>query len=252
LYVCNVWENNREESKKGDDKCTMINLGTGQPYNQIGGKSEAEALKLVGCAVEAISQAQLAHESGVKEVRINTKCGSFNIKVGKPAVDIPDVQCQDFMSPKDCQLLFNVCDPVICPSSRCDFGGSYPVSDVIQSGIIGSIVLCLPNIQEGIYIPVCLSGIKAGIDGLISVFTAYRDCLQESLDTGKMVGVCDEIYSIYLCEFFWRQALPIANLVIPKCSWWGGIFGCSKRVGKCRQVYGLFCAILCCRCLHCI
>jgi len=215
LYVCNVWKNGREENKGGDDKCTMINLGTGQPYDEISGLSELQARKIVGCAIDAVKQAlRVVHKSG--RIEISTICDTFYVEVGKPAVDIPDMQCQDFMSPKDCNLLFNVCDPVVCPSSRCDFGGAYPVKDVIQSGIIGSIVLCLPNFGEGIYIPVCLTGVKAGIDGLLSIFTSYRDCLQHSLDTGEMIGVCDEIYSIYMCEFLWRQALPLAKIALPK------------------------------------
>src|SRR3989344_5394838 len=122
----------------------------------------------------------------------------------------------DFMSPDECHLLFNACDPVVCPSSRCNLGGSYYVSDVVQSGIIGSLALCLPNIQEGIYVPVCLTGVKAGIDSLLSVYKNYGDCLQKNLETGENVGICDEIHSIYLCEFFWRQALPIADIAIPK------------------------------------
>jgi len=213
LYVCNVGENGKEENKKGDDICQMINLGTGQAYNVFHGLDSGKATKLIQDAVKVVADASRKYKSGISGY---VPIGNCRAKVGKPAVDIPDMQCQDFMSPKDCQLLFNVCDPVICPSSRCDFGGSYPVRDVIQSGIIGSLVLCLPNIREGIYIPVCLTGIKAGIDGLISVMTSYRDCLQESLDTGKMVGICDEIYSIHLCDFFWRQTLPLANLIIPK------------------------------------
>ncbi len=83
----------------------------------------------------------------------------------KATTGIPETQCQDFMSPKDCNLMFNVCDPVICPPSRCDFGGTYPVANVAQTGIVGSVFLCLPNVKEGIAIPVCLTGIQAGIDG---------------------------------------------------------------------------------------
>ena len=216
FWLCNVGKNGREEFNSGNDICQMINTGTGQPYNQFSGLEEGEAIKRIRAGVKAIEQASRQYKSGVKKVNINVGYGNLNLKVGNPAADIPDMQCQDFMSPKECQLLFNVCDPVICPSSRCDFGGAYPVKDVIQSGIIGSLVLCLPNFREGIYIPVCLTGIKAGIDGLLSVYGSYRDCLQESLDTGAMVGVCDEIYSIYMCEFLWKQALPLADVIIPK------------------------------------
>jgi len=217
FWLCNVGPNGIEQFRSvGDDICQMINTGTGQPYNQFAGLTESEASKRVEAGVKALEQAAKQYRSGVSTVNINVGYGNINLKVGSPAVDIPDMQCQDFMSPKDCQLLFNVCDPVICPSSRCDLGGAYPVQDVIQSGIIGSLTLCLPNIAEGIYVPICLSGLHAGIEGLVSVFTSYRDCLQESLDTGQMVGVCDEIYSIYMCEFLWKQALPLADIAIPK------------------------------------
>ena len=57
-------------------------------------------------------------------------------------------ECQQFMSASDCMTLFNVCDPVICPASRCDLGGQYRVDNVIQSGIIGSLTLCLSNFRE--------------------------------------------------------------------------------------------------------
>lgn len=217
FYLCNVGPDGLEENIGGNDICQMINTGTGMPYNVFPGLSETEAKKYVDCGVSAIEQASRAYKSGISgTIKISTSCGTVNPTVGSPAVDTPQMECQDFMSPKECLLLFNLCDPVICPSSRCDLGGAYPVKDVIQSGIIGSLVLCLPNIREGIVIPVCLTGVKAGIDGLLSVMTSYRDCLQESLDTGKMVGICDEIYSIYMCEFLWKQALPIANLIIPK------------------------------------
>ncbi|MCK4647670.1 hypothetical protein KAT24_01940 [Candidatus Pacearchaeota archaeon] len=228
FWLCNVGGNRLEENIRGDDDCAMINRGTGQPYDQFPGLDEREASKLVSCAFDAINDAS-RHKSG-SSVNIKTSCGgSIRVKVGKPAVDIPEIECADLMSPKDCQLLFNVCDPVICPSSRCDLGGAYPVRDVVQSGIIGSLVLCLPNMREGILMPICLSGVHAGVEGWISVSTAYRDCLQNALDTGEMIGICDEIYSIHLCEFFWRQALPLADLAIPKII--GALVGQNVRGG---------------------
>ena len=64
-------------------------------------------------------------------------------------LNIPTTQCQDFMDPKDCYLmLVNVCDPVICPASRCDFGGRYPVADVNSNGIVGGTLVCLPNVKR--------------------------------------------------------------------------------------------------------
>ena len=96
--------------------------------------------------------------SGKKYVSINGE----RIKIGAPPAYNSGEKCTDFMSVKDCNLLFNVCDPVICPSSRCNFGGNYPVNNVIQTGIVGSIALCYPNAKWNggdVYVPFCLSGI---------------------------------------------------------------------------------------------
>jgi hypothetical protein len=98
-------------------------------------------------------------------------------------------------------------------------GGSYPVTNVIQTGIIGSIALCYPNAKWNggdVYVPFCLSGIAAGVDNWISIKRAYVDCLQTSVDKGETVGICDEINSIYTCEFFWKQSIPVIKLMIPK------------------------------------
>ncbi|MFH1802307.1 MAG: hypothetical protein ABH864_02530 [archaeon] len=212
FWVCNVGENGKIQfnSGYGDDLCQQINLNTGQPLNMFPGLDSSKATTLVQRAQRAIEEA--ARQYGNKFVSIDGE----RFEVGAPEMGVPGTNCQDFMSPKDCHLMFNVCDPVICPPSRCNLGGTYHVANVVQTGIIGSIFLCLPNIREGIFIPVCLTGIHAGIDGLVSIMKNYRDCLQESLDTGQMVGICDQIYSIYLCEFFWNQVAPFVNVIIPK------------------------------------
>ncbi|MEK6928991.1 MAG: hypothetical protein AABW65_03495 [Nanoarchaeota archaeon] len=212
FYLCNVGKDGYERFQEGlgDDKCQLINLNTGQPLGNFAGLSESKARKLVDSAVRALTEA--AEQYGNKVVRVNGE----RYVVGKPSVGVPSMQCQDFMNPKDCHLMFNVCDPVICPSSRCDFGGLYPVADVIQTGIVGSTLLCLPNVKEKIAIPMCLTGIHAGIEGYVSILNAHRDCLQESLKTGRTVGICDQIYSVYMCEFFWRQVSPVANVILPK------------------------------------
>lgn len=214
FYLCNVGENGKAEFNSGirDDICQGYNPGTGQIVGKFSGLTESETRSLVNDAISAINQAQRGYKSGVSSVTI----GRLSIPVGNPEIGVPEMQCQDFMSPKDCNLLFNVCDPVVCPSSRCNLGGTYYSSNVIQSGIIGSIALCLPNFKEKVLVPICLTGLKAGIDNLLSVFTSYRDCLQTQLDSGETVGVCDELHSIYLCEFFWRQALPFAETIIPR------------------------------------
>lgn len=209
FYLANVGPNSREEYLSGDDIYQLINLNTGQDLGLFPGLSEQKANKLVRDARRALEEA--ADQYGNKIVRLNGQ--EFPAKV---APVLPNVQCQDFMSPRECNILFNVCDPVICPSSRCDLGGTYPVADVVQTGVVGSALLCLPNAREKIAIPVCLTGIQAGIDGFVSIMESHRDCLQENLETGRLTGVCDEIYSVYMCEFFWRQVAPVANILIPK------------------------------------
>ncbi len=216
FYLCNVGRNNLEEffSGIGDDTCQMINLGTGRTYSSFPGVSDPSVL--VAHAVSAIEQASRQYPPENNRVRIQIGVTAMTIKVGPPAANIPDIQCQDFMSPKSCNTIFNWCDPVICPPSRCDFGGAYPVKDVIQTGIIGSSLLCLPNKNEGIKVPVCLTGIKAGIDSLLSVQDSYKKCLETGLEKGETVGICDEMNSIYMCELAWRQGIPLAKMTIPK------------------------------------
>ncbi|MDP2672698.1 MAG: hypothetical protein Q8O84_02715, partial [Nanoarchaeota archaeon] len=237
FYLCNVGADGIEEFFSGiaDDTCQQIFLESSKTYRSFPGLSESEAITLVESAVSAIEQASTARARNPNlkigdKIRINTRVGgSINVDVGDPAVEVPNIQCQDFMSPKECNLIFNLCDPVICPNSRCNFGGEYVVKDVIQSGVVGSTLLCLPNAKENIYVPVCLTGLQASLDGFTSVEKAYRDCLQTSLDTGETVGICDEIQSVYMCEFFWRQAAPIGKIGISKAM--AKVFGQGTRGG---------------------
>lgn len=219
FYLCNVGANGKAEftSTVRDDDCRLYLPGTGRVVSAFPNIKDNEADKLVSCAIDAVSDAARAYSSGVTKVNIQTSCGrSISVSVGNPEVGVPEIQCQDFMSPEDCNILFNVCDPVVCPSSRCDLGGTYHVDNVVASGIIGSIALCLPNFRENVIVPVCLTGLKAGIDELVSLFDATRSCLQTQLDSGENVGICDEIQSIYLCQFFWEQALPLTENLAPQ------------------------------------
>ncbi len=202
--ICNVGENKAIDLS---DNCQLVQQGYS---GSILGLELRQSQKLIRDSQNALLDA--ASQYGEKVIRI----GNQEFYQGAPVTPFDFVQCQDYMSIEDCKILFNVCDPVICPASRCDFGGEFPVSDVIQTGIAGSALLCLPNYREGIIAPVCLTGIHAGIDGYLSIMKNYRDCLSESLETGRLVGICDELYSIYMCEFFWRQAAPVANILIPK------------------------------------
>jgi hypothetical protein len=215
--ICNIGPDRLMQNGKGDDLCQSFDVNTiGSVKNFIPcpDKSSDEVQKLYGCAREAIRQA--SSQAGNSDIRINSGCGEQSVmKKGQPMSQVGGFECQDFMSPDDCKLMFNVCDPVICPPSRCDLGGKMPVADVIQTGIVGSLVLCLPNAAEGVLFPICLSGIHAGLDAYLSILRSEQDCLEKSLETGEHVGICDEITSIYKCEFFWRQLSPVMDQLIP-------------------------------------
>jgi len=51
----------------------------------------------------------------------------------------------------------------------------------------------------------------------------------KSLDTGETIGICDEINSIYTCEFFWKQAIPLIKYSLPKLL---GIIAGQNRKGE--------------------
>ncbi|MCK4650417.1 hypothetical protein KAT36_04275 [Candidatus Pacearchaeota archaeon] len=210
--ICNIGSNKFMQSGTGDDLCQSFDVnsvGKVDSFIPCPGMKSSEVSTLHGKAREAIRRA--SQQYGEKSVNIFDEM----IEVGAPMSQVGGFECQDFMSPSNCKLIFNVCDPVICPPSRCDFGGKFPVSDVIQTGIIGSLALCLPNAKEGIAIPICLSGVHAGLDAYLSILKSEKECLQHSLESGELVGICDEISSIYKCEFFWRQLSPLMDQLIP-------------------------------------
>jgi hypothetical protein len=222
-YVCNAGPdgeidfNANSKDFAGGDICTGFNVEAGALVHadiQFGlSESETKALGLQ--AQRAIQEAQRKFgQSGAGSIL------GMGVNFGGAVFAGSELQCQDFMSPSDCAWLFNLCDPVICPSSRCDFGGAAPRADVVQSGIIGSLLLCLPNFgspsEGGVVIPVCLSGLKAGIDGYLSLLEEHRDCLIEKQETGRTIGICDEIYSVNLCSLFWQEATQFKDIIIPK------------------------------------
>ncbi len=212
FWICNVGEDGKQEFNAGKDTCALFNVHTGQAMDVFPGLSESEARRKVRDGMQALERAADQYKKGVKTITISGK----RIKVGNPAVNLPGIQCQDFMSPTDCKILFNVCDPVICPSSRCNLGGKFYANDVIATGIVGGVFMCLPNAREGIAVPVCLTGIHAGIENYVSILRASRECLQEAVDNGRYIGICDQITAIYKCEFFWRQISPLINTILPK------------------------------------
>jgi hypothetical protein len=151
-------------------------------------------------------------EDGDLAATVNGKAVYCNSQQRSIANQINQPRCTDVMDPSDCKLLFNACDPVMCPASRCDFGGRYPVDNVIQSGMVGSVMLCLPNKDQGVVMPVCLTGILASLKNIRSVVKDYQQCLQTQLESGKQVGLCNYIQSVGLCQFFWKEAMGIAKM----------------------------------------
>lgn len=120
-------------------------------------------------------------------------------------------QCTDVMDPGDCKLLFNVCDPVMCPTSRCNLGGRWQVDNVMASGLIGSIVLCWPNKQDGVMVPVCLTGILAGLTNIKTILDGYKTCLTAALEKHENIGMCDYIRSVGICELAWKELMFIVG-----------------------------------------
>ncbi|MDP2947355.1 MAG: hypothetical protein Q8N88_04520, partial [Nanoarchaeota archaeon] len=218
--ICNIGKNQLMESGTGDDLCQTFDVNTAGSVDKFlpcSSLCSDKVRDLYVKAREAIRQASQQKEACASGSRnYVTILGNQRLECGPPMSKVTGFECQDFMSPQDCKLMFNVCDPVICPPSRCNLGGKMPVSDVIQTGIIGSLVLCLPNINEGIVVPVCVSGVAAGIDSFVSILQAEKECLQRSVETGEHVGICDEITSIYMCEFFWRQLSPVLDMLVPR------------------------------------
>jgi hypothetical protein len=223
--ICNIGSDRLMQSGQGDDLCQSFSVDSVRsvddfiPCPELTGD---EVRKLFNRGREAIRQA--SDQYGNKDIRILDQM----MKLGNPMSQVGGFECQDFMSADDCRLMFNVCDPVICPPSRCDLGGKMPVSDVIQTGIIGSLVLCLPNAAEGVIAPICLTGIHAGLDNYLSILRSEKDCLEQNLENGEHVGICDEITSIYKCEFFWRQMSPVLNQLLPSVV--AGIVAPGQRV----------------------
>lgn len=215
--ICNVGANGIENS---DDDCQGFDVNTDpiSSQSQFCGLSGAKLKTLMTDALSAIKQAQNNYGKASFVIKVG---GRAEIKVNSAiSTSTNGAECEDFMSPEDCNIMYNVCDPVICPASRCDFGGKYPVADVIQSGVFGSLFLCLPNFgspSDGkVIVPICLTGVHAGIEGWISILKAEQKCMQTAAKTGKYTGICDEMTAVYKCEFFWRQAQPLMNSLVPK------------------------------------
>lgn len=162
-------------------------------------------------------------------------CASGTYKVGsfvcshakaKAAQAATELHCTDVMSINDCKILFNVCDPVMCPTSRFNLGGKWQVNSVPETGIIGSIVLGWGNFgKTNVVPPVCLPGVLSGLEGMRSVFQGYEQCLQTSKVSGQTVGICDKVKSVFICENVWRETVAITGSVGGFSAFSGKLFG---------------------------
>lgn len=113
-------------------------------------------------------------------------------------------ECTAVMSRTDCEILFRVCDPVICPPSRCN-AANIKVDNVIQSGLIGSLILCIPAQT------VCLTGVLASLKAIRSVFQSYLNCLVNAKAGKNEIGICDKLQSIFICQIVWDSIIPLLS-----------------------------------------
>lgn len=215
FWICNVGRDGIiSDGAQGGDSCQLFQSSSvGMVDNFIPcPKNSPDAVK------KLYTKAQAAIAEANRNGNGLSVDGQFIHKTAPLAPASVGADCTDFMSLDDCALMFNVCDPVICPTSRCNLGGAAPVNDVIASGVIGSLVLCLPNFgnpgKGKVLIPICLSGVHAGLDAYVSILKSYKSCLEKNIATGEYVGICDEITSIYMCEFFWGQLSPILDILL--------------------------------------
>jgi len=176
----------------------------------------------------------------IKRISSAQKNGEVNVEVegNKWSIDtarefrVPDLSCEQIFCPQvegtgscwQCILLYNSCDPVVCPPSRCNLAGKWQAKkSVVESGIIASLIMCAPNIKPSrgaVMVPFCLSGLLAGIKNIRSLADGYRACLLQQLQEGKTFGLCERIQSIYICELVWKE---VANLLMLKGGFVGGM-----------------------------
>ena len=189
-------------------------------YNELGNKLDS-VRSCIGKINQQNSKNRYSRGSNVqtKPIGCGSVLGSYAVK-SAPSVTGPS--CTDYMSPDDCKLLFNACDPVICPPSRCNLGGNWHVDNVVETGLIGSAALCLPNFgidaiglgkPGGVVMPICLTGIHAGLQNIHSIVQGYHQCLVTAKVTGRAVGICDRIRSFGICEILWKEGIAIKGAI---------------------------------------
>ncbi len=170
-------------------------------YNKLSAASSC--ISLVNKRVASSS-----YKVGDRDVAQCTNLGSYTVS---PSAKSAGPSCIDFMSPSECKIMFNACDPVICPASRCNFGGEWHLDNVVQSGIVGSTFACMDNFPE-VYMPICITGIVAGLQNIRSVIAGYDECLKAAKVEGRSIGICDKIRSLGICDILWREAIAVFNV----------------------------------------
>ncbi|MBS3149484.1 hypothetical protein J4455_02205 [Candidatus Woesearchaeota archaeon] len=168
---------------------------------------------------EALKGYQTVQEKGISsKVKILGK--EYFVNYASNRVDeLLNPQCTDVFSISDCHIMFGICDPVICPTSRFDFGNTWKVDNVVQTGIVGSVLLGIKNLAPYEPVPVCLTGVLAGLQNIKSILEGLNECLQTAKVKGEYVGICDAITSIYICETVWREGLALYRLKGKVINW---------------------------------
>ncbi|MBI2148204.1 peptidoglycan DD-metalloendopeptidase family protein [Candidatus Woesearchaeota archaeon] len=219
IRAMNVGSNGVMECGGGDDEYAM---GGDETALEANPKKKNEYIRLA--PIKRCTRENLP--GAVKEGSVVSSVDNKQVKCDLKAIEvlssIADPKCIDVMDPTDCKWLFNFCDPVMCPMSRCDLGGRVPRRNVVQSGIIGSLLLCTPNFNQGVYLPVCLTGISAGLKNIKSILEGYSNCLEINLKQGKNVGICDYIRSVGICEMVWREAYNLLGISGGVIDWAAG------------------------------
>src|SRR3989344_3042163 len=159
----------------------------------------------------------------VQPISTAQKRGSTNVPFGGDVFKLDatskfasdKVNCSQVLGPIQCRALFNACDPVMCPPSRCDLNNEYQVDNVIASGMLGSLMLCLPNFgvgEDSVLVPICISGVLASLKNIRTYLQAYVQCLKTAKVKGESVGLCDKFRSIFMCEVIWKEAMTLLSL----------------------------------------
>ncbi len=210
VVVMNVGSNGLVECGGGDDEYAT---GGDDTVPEASSEKKKQAMS-IGNRLKKCTKNQPG--TARQDERVGTVDGGISISCDLKSVEVLDSliqpKCIDVMDPQDCKIMFNFCDPVMCPSSRCNLGGRVAPRNVIQSGLIGSVLLCAPNFKQGVAVPVCLTGISAGLKAIKSVLEGYASCLEINLKQGKNVGFCDYIRSVGICEVVWKEAYSLLSI----------------------------------------